>query len=96
MTLQMQTETPRRCFHCHPVHVGTPTSFVQHHVPQYYTPNHCGGVHQNGTYTPHRGSFHGGEFIISITISYEFIFLTTYYYKLFSAVTRFMALSMYL
>lgn len=54
-------ETPRRCMHCHPVHVpSTPNNYV-HHPMQYYTPSHCPEP-RNGVYTPHRGnSYHGGE-----------------------------------
>jgi len=59
--LQPPPETPRRCIHCHPVHVpSTPNNYMQHPM-QYYTPTHC-VEGQNGTYTPHRGSsYHGGE-----------------------------------
>lgn len=63
--LQAPPETPRRCIHCHPVHVpSTPNNYMQHPM-QYYTPTHC-IEGQNGTYTPHRGSsYHGGEFSTS-------------------------------
>ncbi|XP_032677680.1 monocarboxylate transporter 2-like isoform X2 [Odontomachus brunneus] len=53
-------ETPRRCIHCHPVHVpSTPNNYMQHPM-QYYTPTHC-IEGQNGTYTPHRGSSYHGD-----------------------------------
>ncbi|XP_012235173.1 monocarboxylate transporter 11-like [Linepithema humile] len=53
-------ETPRRCIHCHPVHVpSTPNNYMQHPM-QYYTPTHC-MEGQNGTYTPHRGSSYHGD-----------------------------------
>ncbi|EGI65308.1 hypothetical protein G5I_06167 [Acromyrmex echinatior] len=59
-SMQAPPETPRRCIHCHPVHVpNTPNNYMQHPM-QYYTPTHC-MEGQNGTYTPHRGSsYHGG------------------------------------
>ncbi|XP_051162314.1 monocarboxylate transporter 10 [Leptopilina boulardi] len=50
-------ETPRRCLHCHPVHMSTPNNYVQHPV-QYYTPSRCAD-RQNGTYVPQRNSYHG-------------------------------------
>jgi len=64
--LQAPPETPRRCIHCHPVHVpNTPNNYMQHPM-QYYTPTHC-MEGQNGTYTPHRGSsYHGGEFTFQL------------------------------
>ncbi|XP_072744845.1 monocarboxylate transporter 4 [Anoplolepis gracilipes] len=56
----MAPETPRRCIHCHPVHVpSTPNNYMQHPM-QYYTPTHC-MEGQNGTYTPHRGSSYHGD-----------------------------------
>lgn len=66
--LQAPPETPRRCIHCHPVHVpSTPNNYMQHPM-QYYTPTHC-MEGQNGTYTPHRGSsYHGGEFTFQLII----------------------------
>lgn len=64
--LQGMPETPRRCMHCHPIHVpSTPSNYV-HHPMQYYTPSHCPEP-RNGVYTPHRGnSYHGGESFLSI------------------------------
>ncbi|XP_076232664.1 monocarboxylate transporter 10 isoform X2 [Calliopsis andreniformis] len=58
-SMQGVPETPRRCMHCHPVHVpSTPNNYV-HHPMQYYTPSHCPEP-RNGVYTPHRGnSYHG-------------------------------------
>ncbi|XP_076756180.1 monocarboxylate transporter 10 [Xylocopa sonorina] len=58
-SMQGVPETPRRCMHCHPVHVpSTPSNYV-HHPMQYYTPSHCPEP-RNGVYTPHRGnSYHG-------------------------------------
>ncbi|XP_018300276.1 uncharacterized protein [Mycetomoellerius zeteki] len=59
-SMQVPPETPRRCIHCHPVHVpNTPNNYMQHPM-QYYTPTHC-MEGQNGTYTPHRGSSYHGE-----------------------------------
>ncbi|KAG7209529.1 hypothetical protein KM043_015611 [Ampulex compressa] len=59
-SMQGAPETPRRCIHCHPVHVpSTPNNYV-HHPMQYYTPSHCAEV-QNGSYTPHRGSSYHGD-----------------------------------
>ncbi|XP_046836614.1 monocarboxylate transporter 10-like isoform X2 [Vespa crabro] len=59
-SIQCPQETPQRCIHCHPVHASnTPNNYV-HHPMQYYTPSHCTeGQQQNGTYTPHRSSYHG-------------------------------------
>ncbi|XP_034950849.1 monocarboxylate transporter 4-like [Chelonus insularis] len=52
-------ETPRRCLHCHPIHITTPSHCTPHTPIHYYTPSHC-MEGQNGTYTPHRcNSFHG-------------------------------------
>lgn len=58
-SMQGMPETPRRCMHCHPIHVpSTPSNYV-HHPMQYYTPSHCPEP-RNGVYTPHRGnSYHG-------------------------------------
>ncbi|KOC67141.1 hypothetical protein WH47_11798 [Habropoda laboriosa] len=58
-SMQGVPETPRRCMHCHPVHVpSTPSNYV-HHPMQYYTPSHCPEP-RNGVYTPYRGnSYHG-------------------------------------
>ncbi|XP_011868794.1 PREDICTED: monocarboxylate transporter 4-like [Vollenhovia emeryi] len=57
-SMQVPPETPRRCIHCHPVHVpSTPNNYMQHPM-QYYTPTHY-MEGQNGTYTPHRSSYHG-------------------------------------
>ncbi|XP_025264409.1 monocarboxylate transporter 4 isoform X2 [Camponotus floridanus] len=59
-SMQAPPETPRRCIHCHPVHVpSTPNNYMQHPM-QYYTPTHC-MEGQNGTYTPHRGSSYHGD-----------------------------------
>ncbi|XP_032677645.1 monocarboxylate transporter 2-like isoform X1 [Odontomachus brunneus] len=59
-SMQAPPETPRRCIHCHPVHVpSTPNNYMQHPM-QYYTPTHC-IEGQNGTYTPHRGSSYHGD-----------------------------------
>ncbi|KAL6448135.1 hypothetical protein ACFW04_000270 [Cataglyphis niger] len=59
-SMQPPPETPRRCIHCHPVHVpSTPNNYMQHPM-QYYTPTHC-MEGQNGTYTPHRGSSYHGD-----------------------------------
>ncbi|KYN07524.1 Monocarboxylate transporter 14 [Cyphomyrmex costatus] len=61
-SMQAPPETPRRCIHCHPVHVpSTPNNYMQHPL-QYYTPTHC-MEGQNGTYTPapHRGSSYHGD-----------------------------------
>ncbi|XP_014468611.1 PREDICTED: monocarboxylate transporter 10 [Dinoponera quadriceps] len=59
-SMQAPPETPRRCIHCHPVHVpSTPNNYMQHPM-QYYTPAHC-MEGQNGTYTPHRGSSYHGD-----------------------------------
>ncbi|XP_012059826.1 PREDICTED: monocarboxylate transporter 4-like [Atta cephalotes] len=59
-SMQAPPETPRRCIHCHPVHVpNTPNNYMQHPM-QYYTPTHC-MEGQNGTYTPHRGSSYHGD-----------------------------------
>ncbi|XP_050459539.1 monocarboxylate transporter 4-like [Cataglyphis hispanica] len=59
-SMQPPPETPRRCIHCHPVHVAsTPNNYMQHPM-QYYTPTHC-MEGQNGTYTPHRGSSYHGD-----------------------------------
>ncbi|XP_026668150.1 monocarboxylate transporter 10 isoform X2 [Ceratina calcarata] len=53
-------ETPRRCMHCHPVHIpSTPSNYV-HHPMQYYTPSHYPEP-RNGVYTPHRGSSYHGD-----------------------------------
>ncbi|XP_029176293.1 monocarboxylate transporter 4-like isoform X2 [Nylanderia fulva] len=58
--MKVPPETPRRCIHCHPVHVpSTPNNYMQHPM-QYYTPTHC-MEGQNGTYTPHRGSSYHGD-----------------------------------
>ncbi|CAK9809427.1 Monocarboxylate transporter 10 [Anthophora plagiata] len=59
-SMQGVPETPRRCMHCHPVHVpSTPSNYVHHPPMQYYTPSHCPEP-RNGVYTPHRGnSYHG-------------------------------------
>ncbi|XP_070156110.1 monocarboxylate transporter 4 [Polyergus mexicanus] len=59
-SMQPPPETPRRCIHCHPVHVpSTPNNYMQHPM-QYYTPTHC-MEGQNGMYTPHRGSSYHGD-----------------------------------
>ncbi|XP_033361148.1 monocarboxylate transporter 10-like [Bombus vosnesenskii] len=59
-SMQGVPETPRRCMHCHPVHVpSTPNNYV-HHPMQYYTPSHCPEP-RNGIYTPHRGSSYHGD-----------------------------------
>ncbi|XP_024887447.1 monocarboxylate transporter 4-like [Temnothorax curvispinosus] len=59
-SMQAPPETPRRCIHCHPVHVpSTPNNYMQHPM-QYYTPTHC-IEGQNGMYTPHRGSSYHGD-----------------------------------
>ncbi|RLU14920.1 hypothetical protein DMN91_012807 [Ooceraea biroi] len=59
-SMQVPPETPRRCIHCHPVHIpSTPNNYIQHPM-QYYTPTHC-MEGQNGTYTPHRGSSYHGD-----------------------------------
>ncbi|KAL0125502.1 hypothetical protein PUN28_004541 [Cardiocondyla obscurior] len=57
-SMQAPPETPRRCIHCHPVHVPSTPNNYMHHPMQYYTPTHC-VEGQNGTYTPHRNSYHG-------------------------------------
>ncbi|XP_076627091.1 monocarboxylate transporter 10 [Colletes latitarsis] len=59
-SMQGVPETPRRCIHCHPVHVpSTPNNYI-HHPMQYYTPSHCPEP-RNGVYTPHRGSSYHGD-----------------------------------
>ncbi|XP_053987713.1 monocarboxylate transporter 10-like isoform X1 [Hylaeus volcanicus] len=58
---QAVPETPRRCMHCHPVHVpSTPNNYMHHPPMQYYTPNHCPEP-RTGVYTPHRGSSYHGD-----------------------------------
>ena len=56
---QIPPETPRRCLHCHPAHVSTPSNYAQHLV-QYYTHSNFTN-RQNGIYTPQQSSYHGGE-----------------------------------
>nr|XP_031836871.1 monocarboxylate transporter 11-like isoform X2 [Nomia melanderi] len=59
-SMQGVPETPRRCMHCHPVHVpSTPSNYVPHPM-QYYTPSHCREP-RNTVYTPHRGSSYHGD-----------------------------------
>ncbi|XP_012278934.1 monocarboxylate transporter 2 [Orussus abietinus] len=58
-SIQPHPETPQRCLHCHPVHVSTPSSYMQHPM-QFYTPSHCMDG-RNGSYTPHRGSSYHGD-----------------------------------
>ncbi|KAL2732000.1 monocarboxylate transporter 10-like isoform X1, partial [Vespula squamosa] len=59
-SMQCPQETPQRCIHCHPMHASNAPNNYVHHPMQYYTPSHCTeGQQQNGTYTPHRSSYHG-------------------------------------
>ncbi|KZC11886.1 Monocarboxylate transporter 14 [Dufourea novaeangliae] len=59
-SMQGMPDTPRRCMHCHPVHVpSTPNNYI-HHPMQYYTPSHCREPRSN-VYIPHRGSSYHGD-----------------------------------